>query len=78
MKPFSVFPDLGVLFFFRLSYWPKFPDNIITGSGVMTIFVYKGLTRNPEIPRLSFVQYLQIGAKLPDVTKCQIYSFHDF
>ena len=44
----------------------------------MTIFVYKGLTRNPEIPRLSFVQYLQIGAKLPDVTTCQIYSFHDF
>ena len=28
---------------------PQFHNNIITGSGVMTIFVYKGLTRNPEI-----------------------------
>ena len=28
---------------------PQFYNHIITGSGVMTIFVYKGLTRNPEI-----------------------------
>ena len=28
---------------------PSFIVNIITGSGVMTIFFYKGLTRNPEI-----------------------------
>ena len=28
---------------------PQFHNNIITGSGVMTIFVYKGLIRNPEI-----------------------------
>ena len=28
---------------------PQFHDNIITGSGVMTIFVFKGLTKNPEI-----------------------------
>ena len=28
---------------------PKFHVNIITGSEAMTIFVYKGLTRNPEI-----------------------------
>ena len=33
----------------KFSYWPKFHDNIITGSGVMTILFYKGLTRNPEI-----------------------------
>ena len=33
----------------RFSYWSKFHVNIITGSGVMTIFFYKGLTRNPEI-----------------------------
>ena len=26
---------------------------IITGSGVMTIFIYKGLTRNPEIGNAS-------------------------
>ena len=33
----------------KLSYWFKFYVNIITGSGVMTIFFYKGLTKNPEI-----------------------------
>ena len=35
---------------FLLSYLITGPSvNIMTGSGVMTIFVYKGLTRNPEI-----------------------------
>ena len=29
-------------------YWSKFQVNIITGSGVMSIFDNKGLTRNPE------------------------------
>ena len=33
----------------KFSYWSKFHVNIIIGSGVMTIFFYKGLTRNPEI-----------------------------
>ena len=32
------------------SYWSKFHVNNITGSRVMTVFLYKGLTRNPEIP----------------------------
>ena len=27
----------------------QFYNHIITGSGVVTIFVYKGLTRNPEV-----------------------------
>ena len=27
----------------------QFYNNIITGSGIVTIFVYNGLTRNPEI-----------------------------
>ena len=32
------------------SYWSKFLHvNNMTSSGVMTIFAYKGLTRNPEI-----------------------------
>ena len=31
-----------------ISYWPKFHVNIITGSGIMTIFFNKELTRNPE------------------------------
>ena len=37
---------------FKYSHWSKFHVNIIniiTGSGVMTIFFYKGLTRNPGI-----------------------------
>ena len=42
-----------VFFFFvsliKFSYWSKFHVNIVTGSGVLTIFFYKGLTRNPEI-----------------------------
>ena len=33
----------------KFSYWTKFHVNIITGSRIMTIFFYKGLTRNPEI-----------------------------
>ena len=33
----------------KFSYWSKFHVNIATGSGVMTIYFYKGLTRNPEI-----------------------------
>ena len=37
----------------KCSYWSKFHVNIIAGSGVMTIFNYKGLTRNPEIGNTS-------------------------
>ena len=33
----------------EFNYWSKFHLNIITGSGVMTILFYKGLTRHPEI-----------------------------
>ena len=33
----------------NFSYWSKFHVNIITGSGAMTIFFCKELTRNPEI-----------------------------
>ena len=33
----------------KFSYWSTFHVNIVTGSGVMTIFFCKGLTRNPEI-----------------------------
>ena len=48
--------DVNVKFFdvffvslVKLSFWSKFHVNIVTGSGIMTIFFYKGLTRNPEI-----------------------------
>ena len=37
----------------KCSYWSKFHVNIIAGSGVMTIFNYNGLTRNPEIGNTS-------------------------
>ena len=33
------------------SYWSKFHFNIITGSGIITIFFYKRLNRNPEITK---------------------------
>ena len=33
----------------KFSYWFKFHINIITGSGGIAIFFYKGLTRNPEM-----------------------------
>ena len=53
--------DVIVKFFWRsfvslvkFSHWFKFYVNIITGSGVMTISFYKGLTRNPEIPPSGF------------------------
>ena len=35
--------------FVKFSYWFKFHVNIITGSGAMTIFFYKGLSKNLEI-----------------------------
>ena len=38
-----------VLFLLSSSYWSKFHVNIITGSGIITIFFYKRLTRNTEI-----------------------------
>ena len=33
----------------KFCYWSKFHVNIIVGSGVMTIFFYNGLSRNPKI-----------------------------
>ena len=55
--------DVNVKFFWRcfvslvkFSYWSKFHVNIITGSGIMTIFFYKGLTRiwKSKIPPSEF------------------------
>ena len=62
----------------------------MTGSGVMTIVVYKGLTRNPEfvwvlpnIWRLGPVRDTKFGTNvynkmLLNVAKCQGYSFVGF
>ena len=47
--------------FVKLSSWFKSNVNIITGSGVMTIFICKGLTkksRNQKCTHMSFAQYL--------------------
>ena len=48
--------EIIVKFFWRyfvslvmFSNWSKFHANITTGSGITTIFFYKGLTGNPEI-----------------------------
>ena len=77
---------------FKISYWSKLYVFIITGSGVMTIFFYKGLTRNPEIGNtpvwvLSNIWRLGrvVGTKfstnvsnrmLPSAAKFQGYSFY--
>ena len=52
-----IFPyDISVNFFWcclvslvKFSYWSKSHVNIITGSGIMTSFFYKRLTRNPKV-----------------------------
>ena len=69
----------------------KFHLNIITGSEVMTIYFYKGMTRNPEIRntpvwvlpdtwRLQRVSDNKFGtdvsnSMLLNAAKCQGYSF---
>ena len=78
----------------KLSHWFKFHVNIMTCCGFMTIFVYKGLTRNPEIGntlvlvlpnvwRLGQVRDTRFcrnasDEKLLNAAKCQVYSFHCF
>ena len=41
--------DVVVSFFVKFTYWSQFHVNIIPGCGVMTIFFYKRMTRNPKI-----------------------------
>ena len=81
------------LFLVKFSYWSKFHVNIITGSGIKTIF-FKGLTRNPEIGntpvwflsniwRLDQGRDTKFGANvfnemLLNAAKFQGYSFYRF
>ena len=74
----------------KFSYWSEVHVNIITGSGVMTIIVYKGLIKNPKIGntpgwglpniwRLGQVRDTKFGTnvsnkKLLNAPKCQGYS----
>ena len=51
MTSLSYFFEVFVFLFFKFSYWSKFHVNIITGSVATTTFVYKGLTRSPEIKK---------------------------
>ena len=52
--------NVAVFLLSSLVTGPSFQVNVITGSGVMTIFLYKGLTGNPEIR--SFSQYVETGS----------------
>ena len=92
--------DVNVKFFWRcfvslvkFSYWSKFHVNIITGSGIITIFFYKGLTRNPEIRNtlvwvLSDILWLDrimdtnfgtnVSKMVLNAVKIQSYSFYRF
>ena len=52
-------------FLVKFNYWSKFHVNIMTGSGVMTIFhLYRidEKSRNRKYPRLNFARYLETGA----------------
>ena len=92
---------VNVKFFWRcfvslanFSYWSKFHVNIITGSGIMTIFFYNGLTRNlqigntpvwvfPNIWRQRRVMDAKFGINVSNrmfvnVAKFQGYSFYRF
>ena len=78
----------------KFSYWSKFHVNVITGSGVVTICVYKELTRKPEIRnicvwvfpkiwRLGRVRNTIFGTnvsnkKILNNVKYQVYSFYNF
>ena len=35
----------------KFSYWSRFHLNIFTSSGVLIIYFYKGLNRNPEVEK---------------------------
>ena len=78
----------------KFSYWSKFHFKIITGSRIMAIFFYKGLTRNseirntpvwvwPNIWRLGPVRDTKFcknvsNEMLLNAAKCQGYSFYGF
>ena len=95
----SQFPDITffwscLVFPVQFSYWLNFHVNIITGSGVMTISFYKGLSRNPDIRntpfwvllniwRLGRVRNTKFGTNVSNKmllndAKCQVYGFYHF
>ena len=78
----------------KFSYWSKFHVNIITDSGVLTIFFCKSLTRNQEIRnttlwvltniwRLGWFGDTKLGTNvskkmLLNAAKCHGYNFYPF
>ena len=78
----------------KFSYWSEFHVNINTGSGVMTLSFFKGLTRNPEVRNNPDIVLLNIwrleranntkfgtdvsNKMLLDTAKCQGYKFYSF
>ena len=76
------------------SYWSKFYVNIVSGSGVLTTFVCKRLTRDPKIGNTFVWVFLNIrrlgrvrdtkcdinvsNKKLLNPSKCQGYSSYRF
>ena len=60
-------------FLAKFNYKSKFHVNINTGSGVMRIFFYKGLTRNREIRNTPVSNKMLLNA-----AKCKGYSFYRF
>ena len=76
------------VFLVKFSYWSMFHVNIIASSGIMTIFFYKALIRNPEIEntpvwRLGRVRDTKSSSNfsnkmLLNAAKLQGYSFYCF
>ena len=82
------------VFLVKFSYWSKLHVNIITGLWIMTIFFYKGLTRNPKMENTPVWVFLNIcrleqvrdtkfvtnvsNKILLNAAKCQGYSFYRF
>ena len=80
--------------FVKFIHWSKFHVSIITGSGIMTIYFYKGLTRNPEIEntpvwvlrniwRVEQIMDAKFGPNISNrmllnASKFQGYSFYHF
>ena len=88
------FFDVFFVCFVKFIHWSKFHISIITGSGIMTIYFYKGLTRNPEIEntpvwvlrniwRLEQIMDAKFGPNISNrmllnASKFQGYSFYRF
>ena len=89
----SIFLKLLSISLVKFSYWSKFLVNIITGSGVMAILIYKELKSQiignipiwvlPNNWRLKQVRNTKFGTNvskkmLLNAAKCQGYTFYHF